>query len=287
MPAIASVDGRVTDLAQAVIPVTDRGFLYGDHVFEVALAVDGVVVDGVAHLARLADGAARLGLPPPPADLSAHLAAALGAADEPRAAVRVVWSRGDGAGVRPPIAARGRAVILVEPSPRVNVTPLRLATVAIDRSGRGGALVPATVKSGNYLGSVLALAAAEEAGADDALLIDPDLRVVETATGNLAIVEGGAVVFAAGPSLPGVTAARVAALARADGVRVELGPIDRVRLDAADEVLTTSSRRGVVAVVAVDARRWRPGPTTARLGDRYQAWIDGGHAGDASAPAAL
>lgn len=287
MPEVAAVDGLITPLAAAVVPVTDRGLLYGDHVFEVAVAVAGRVIDGPAHLARLADGAAQLGLPPPAAALPSWIAAALAAAALPRAVVRVVWTRGDGAGVRPSPTARGRAIVLVTAWTDPPPAPLTLATVAIDRSGRSGALVPAAVKSGNYLASVLALAAAEAVGADDALLVDPEDQVCETATGNVAIVEGGAVWFAAGAALAGVTAARVAALLRADGVVVGATAITRSRLAAADEVFVTSSRRGVVAVARLDDVSWRPGPTTARAADRYRAWRDGAPAGDAAPPAAL
>ena len=59
MPAMASIDGVVTALAAAAIPVTDRGLLFGDHVFEIARVVDDRIIDGDAHLARLVAGAAR------------------------------------------------------------------------------------------------------------------------------------------------------------------------------------------------------------------------------------
>ena len=65
MPAMASIDGVVTALAAAAIPVTDRGLLFGDHVFEIARVVDDRIIDGDAHLARLVAGAARCGLPAP------------------------------------------------------------------------------------------------------------------------------------------------------------------------------------------------------------------------------
>ncbi|MBK9031711.1 MAG: aminotransferase class IV [Myxococcales bacterium] len=276
---MASIDGEVTPLARAAIPVTDRGLLFGDHVFEIARAQRAWLVDGDAHLARLARSAAACGLPPPAAALGAWIAATIDAAAEPAAVARVIWTAGDGTAVRRRRAQPGRAVVLVEPftpSPSVGV---RLVTRTVERCGRTGALVPAGAKTGSYLASVLALAAADAVGADDALLVDPDDRVLETATSNVAIVEGGRVTIADGPVLLGVTAARLVQLLSADGVAIARGLVTRARLDRADEVFTTSSRRGVTAVLAIDGAVKGFGPTTRRAIDRYDGWITSGRAG--------
>jgi branched-chain amino acid aminotransferase len=286
MPAVASIDGALAPLATAAVPVTDRGLRFGDQVFEVARACGPRVVDRAAHLARLATSAAACRLPPPPAALDGWLDAALAAAAEPDATVRVLWTAGDGPGLARD-GGPGRAIVIVEPWQPGPPRALRLHTLAVDRSGRTGALVPAAAKTGSYLASVLALAAAHDAGADDALLVDDRGHVLETATGNLAIVEGDAVVFAAGANLPGVTAARVAQLLTAAGVAVSTAVIPRARLDAADEVLVTSSRRGVAAVAAIDGVVKRPGRILTRAFDRYAAWIDSGADERSGPPLAL
>ena len=286
MPAVASIDGAVSPLAAAAVPVTDRGLRFGDQVFEVARTCGSRVLDRAAHLARLARSAAACRLPPPPVALDGWLDAALAAAAAPDATVRVLWTAGDGAGLARD-GGPGRAIVIVEPWQPGPARALRLHTIAIDRSGRTGALVPAAAKSGSYLASVLALAAAHDAGADDALLVDDRGDAIETATGNLAIVERDAVVFAAGANLPGVTAARVAQLLTAAGVAVSREAIPRARLDGADEVLVTSSRRGVAAVAAIDGVVKRSGRLLTLAFDQYAAWIDSGVDERSDAPLAL
>ncbi|MEZ4404305.1 MAG: aminotransferase class IV [Kofleriaceae bacterium] len=281
---MASIDGVLSGLAEARIPVTDRGLLFGDHVFEVARVIDGRVVDGAAHLERLAASARLCRLPPLPSALAAWIGATVAAAAAPSGSLRVMWTRGDGVGLTLDGAARGRCVVTVEPWTPPARTAIRLATVAVDATGRTGALVPAAAKSGSYLASVLALAAAHAADADDALLVDPAGRALETAAASLAIVAGGAVWFARGASLPGVTAARVKRLLAATGVAVADAALTVAQVQAADEVFVTSSRRGVVAVAAVDGVARAPGPTTRRAQEIYDGWVSCGEADPISPP---
>ncbi len=266
MPATCWIAGVLTSLADARIPVTDRGFLWGDHVFEVVRARGAALCDGPAHLARLAASARLVRLPAPDLPrVEAAIAATLAAAGEEEAGVRVVWTRGDPA----PAAGGPRLVIIVEPLP----APPAGVRLAVVRGGRGGGLVPAAAKSGNYLGSALALAAAADRGADDALLVDEHDRALETATASLFVVSGQAVATPTGALLPGVTAARVATLLGAAGFAVRARPVSLAEVRAADALFVTSSRRGPVAVVALDGATRAPGPVTAAAVVAYRAWI--------------
>jgi branched-chain amino acid aminotransferase len=272
MPAVAFVDGEIVPLAEARVPVTDRGFLWGDHAFEIVRAADGRPCDGDAHLARLAASAALLRMPPVDRDACARaLARTLAAAGLADAAARVIVTRGEAHGLAPRADARARLVIVVEPlAPPASEPPgVRLHSLA----GHRGGLVPAAAKSGNYLASVLALAAAADAGADDALLHDGDV-VLETATASLLVAIAGAIVRPVGPLLPGITADRVAALLAARGHEVRVGVVTRGQLAAADELLVTSARRGVVPVIAVDGAAREPGSIAAEARDAYAAWIE-------------
>ena len=276
MSSVASIDGVVAPLAEARVPVTDRGLLFGDHVFEIARAIGDRVIDGDAHLARLAASARAIGLAPPDrARLAAWIAAAVTAAGEPSAAIRAIWSRGDGTTLRPDPRGAPRAIVIVEPwSPGPD--GVRLASLAVEHAGRTGALVPATAKTGSYLASVLALARAAALDADDALLVDPDGRVLETATSNLFVVGGGRIALATGNALPGVTAARVGALLAAVGLPVVDAAVTAADVRAADELFVTSSRRGVTPVVAVDGRACPVGWTTRRAREEYDRWLAAG-----------
>jgi len=280
MPAVASVDGVITALADARVPVTDRGLLFGDHAFEIVRGLGPWLVDGEAHLARLTASARSLGIVAPELGrLADWIAAAVAASGEPDTAIRIVWTRGDGTRLRPSAGAPPRAIIIVEPSTAApsgdpsgdpsGPDGLRLVSIAVEHAGRTGALVPATAKTGSYLASILALARAAELGADDALLVDPDGRALETATSSLFVVVAGRAIVATGAALPGVTAARVAALLG----EVVFAAVDAATLAAADELFVTSSRRGVTPVVGLDGRVFAVGPTTRRAIDRYQRWL--------------
>ncbi|HVV86014.1 MAG TPA: aminotransferase class IV, partial [Kofleriaceae bacterium] len=177
MPSVALVEGEIVPLAAARVPVTDRGFLWGDHAFEIVRAAGGRPLDGDAHLDRLLASCALLRMPPVDrAACAGGLAATLAAAAEDDAAARVIVTRGDQPGLAPRADARTRLVIVVEPLGATagatagvpGVRGVRLQAV----DGQRGGLVPAAAKSGNYLASILALAAAADTGADDALLHD-------------------------------------------------------------------------------------------------------------------
>ncbi len=270
MPAMAFVDGEIVPLAQARIPVSDRGFLWGDHAFEIVRAVAGRTCDGDAHLARLVASAALLRMPPVDRDACARAVdATLMAAALADASVRIVLTRGDDPGLAPAADAHTRLVIVVEPlDPTRAPAGVRLHSV----DGHRGGLVPAAAKTGNYLGSVLALAVARDAGADDALLHDGDLAL-ETATASLLVVVGDEVLTPTGPSLPGVTAARVVALLRAAGRVVRAAAVTRAMVAAADELLVTSARRGVTPVIALDGVARTPGAMAAEAARAYDEWL--------------
>ncbi len=267
---MAWIDGVVGPLASARVPVTDRGFLWGDHVFEIIRAERGVLCDGALHLARLATSAGLVRMPPPDLDaIRRAIGATAAAAAESSAAVRVMWTRGDGHGLDPTTAGPPRLVVMVE---ALGSAPagVRLATL---RARRGDALVPAAAKTGNYLASVLAIAAAADAGADDALLVDADGCALETATANLFVVDSAGIVTPTGAILNGVTAVRVAALLAAAGYAVAPARVSIERVRAAAELFVTSARRGPVPVVAIDGVPRPVGPVARAAMTAYAAWI--------------
>jgi branched-chain amino acid aminotransferase len=276
MPAMAWIDGALVPLDEARVPITDRGFLWGDHVFEIIRAEARVLLDGEAHLARLARSAALVRMAPPDvAAVARAIAAALAAAGEGASSVRVMWTRGSARGLALSAATQSRLIVTVEPTALLaGASEGAGVTLAVVRGSRAG-LVPFEAKTGNYLGSVLALAAANEAGADDALFVDGDDNALETATANLFVVERKRVTTPAGALLPGVTAARVMQLLEAAGHAVLTGPLSLERVRGADELFVTSARRGPVPVVALDGEARTVGPLTRVAASAYAAWALG------------
>lgn len=300
------VDGAPQPGETARVSVYDRGLLYGDSVYEVTRTVGGRPLWLREHLRRLATSAAGLLMTlPPPEAIEAAVAqtlAAAGVGAGAEAYLRIVVTRGAGELSLDPAAAD-------EPNLLVYVKPLRLpeprlyeegvALLVADERRNAPGHVPAWVKSGNYLTSVLASAAARQAGAYEALLTDVDGQVMEGASSNLLWARGGRLQttpLSAG-ILAGITRGVVLALAR-DAAAGRAGAAPPRRGDEApaaphavdeelltpqellqvDEALLTSSVRGVMPVVALvlEGKRvpigtGRPGPVTRWLLDAYAA----------------
>jgi len=252
MPTLVSLDGRLVPPEQALVPVLDRGFLYGDSVYEVVRTYRGTLFEPGKHLARLQRSAALIGLALPPLpDIEAEARRTMAAAGNPESYVRIIVTRGQGTfGLSPHLSDERRLVVIVRPlelpPPELYERGLRLAIVGIRRNPPR-ALDP-SAKTGNYLNSVLALGQAKKMGADDAILLDLVGRVTELSTSNVFFVKGGIVVTPALALglLDGVTRGIVMELARGQGLYVQEAFHGPEALAAADEVFVTSTIREVM-----------------------------------------
>ena len=276
------IDGAICAPEQATISVFDRGFLYGDSIYEVMRTSGGRPVDRDAHLDRLERSAAAIVLPPPDRErISAAVEETLRAAHNDESYVRIVVTRGSGEiGLDTALADRPRVIVIVRPlvlpPPEAYTRGIGLRMVQVQRTSRRA--VDPGVKSGNYLNNILALHEARQAGADEAIMCDAQGRVAEGSTCNVFVVRGDGV---STPDLDigllaGITRHRVIELARADGIEVHEGTLTPDDVRGADEVFITSSLRGVVPVAQVDgAALARPmvGPVTGRIMKLYERYL--------------
>jgi branched-chain amino acid aminotransferase len=271
----ASIGGRIGAPGEIGISPLDRGFLYGDSVYEVIRTYEGVPFAVPEHLDRLERSAARLGIRLPPRDaVVREVRRTLGAAGHAESYCRIVVTRGSGPiTLDPTTAGEPLLVILVkayEPFPAWSYERgVRVAIPQIRRTSPGS-LDPA-IKSGNYLNSVLALGEARAAGCDDALMLDARGDVAEATSSNVFLAKGGDVATPALATglLAGVTRGQLIELMRRHAIRCAERAIGVDELLAADEVLLSSTLRGVQPVVEVAGRRIGagvPGPVTRRLG---------------------
>lgn len=265
------VDGCLYPADAPVLRVDDRGFLYGDGLFETLRIVDGRVVHLDRHLARLDAGLGALGIErPAPGRIAAEIEAvvAVNGLLGGEGAARVTISRGvGGAGPRPGV---GR--------PTVVVTGRRLAAGVIERrQGMRLRLVPgpwralAHHKTLCYLPSVLALGAVE--ADEEPVLLDGE-AVLEGATCNVFACMGGTLYTppADGRLLPGVARAVLLERGAAAGIAVVEAPLDRAALWAAEAVVVTSALLPVAPVMAIDGVT-RSGPPAALM-QRLRAVLD-------------
>lgn len=201
----ANTDGRLHDAALASISPLDRGFLYGDAIYEVWRTYGGIVFGWREHCERLTRSAAalHLELPCPLTELWQQIRRTVTAyrthsSDHGDVYVRLQISRGAGAiGLDPALSDRAAYVILVQAVPVMPATVAQNGLhLSVGRSLRRNpreALDPAW-KTGNYLNNLLALHEVRSRGADDVVLLNLAGEVTECSTSNLGFVRGGAVV---------------------------------------------------------------------------------------------
>jgi branched-chain amino acid aminotransferase len=259
MANLCNVDGLVTPEHEARIPVLDRGFLFGDSIYEVVRTVGAVPFGWGEHWARLVQSAAAIRLP---LDLdegtvARRVAATIAAAGPGDLYVRVIVTRGAGSAPNIDLAyATGKPcwVVMVRSLAPMSGKPTTLAVVDRLRNDRR-ALDPAT-KSGNYLNNVLALAEARDRGATDCVMCNAEGQVTEASTSNLfALVDG---VWCTPPLdagiLAGVTRSLLLALLPKLGERVAERHLGRGELARAAELFLSSTLRDLAPVTHLDGR---------------------------------
>ncbi|MEO6954113.1 MAG: aminotransferase class IV [Polyangia bacterium] len=269
------VDGRVCDASSARVPVLDRGFLYGDSVYEVTRTFGGRAHLLGPHLDRLERSADGIYLTLPPRGvIEAAVTEVIRAGEGHELYLRIVVTRGEGElGLDPALADAPRLVVVgraVNPPP---AAAYRDGVAVVLSSRRRSS---PELKTGNYLESVLATREARAAGAHEALLRDGVGRITEGSSSNVFAVVGGRLVtppVSAG-LLCGITRQSLIELARLDGLCVDEVPLWPADLLRATELFLSSSIRGVLPVTKLDGVAVGdgvPGAVTKRVMQLYQA----------------
>ena len=247
------IDGRIAPAAGAVVSVFDRGFLYGDSLFESVLVRHGRPFRWDAHVERMQAGAAFFRIAPPDANaLGTALESLLRANTADCGSVRVTLSRGIGRRGYSPRGADAPTLVLAwHPAPPP--TARRAWKLATSPFRVAAADPIAAHKHGSRILNVLSRAFAEDAGADESLLLDTAGHVAETSSGNLFCLRDTCLVTPpVSGLLAGVTRRCIVAIASELGLRVREHPIVPANLAAADAVFFTTSSLGVVPVASLD-----------------------------------
>ncbi len=288
MPERVNVNGALGGPDEAAISPLDRGFLFGDSVYETIRTYGGRPFLLREHLDRLRRSAAALDIDAAaaPVDIEAEIARTLAAAGNPESAVRVVVSRGRGplgydpAGCGPPTV-----VIHVRACPSIPEQWRRegvdVAIVPVTRNAPA-ALDPA-IKSSNLLNNFLAWREAflawreaHRLGAWEPILTNASGRIVEGASSNIFVVRDGRLRTPPLEDglLPGITRAAVLELAGRDDLDAGEASLQPDDLRRADEAFLTSTLKGVLPIRRCDG--WpihdgRPGPVTRRVMGLFEA----------------
>ena len=266
---LVHLNGRLVPERDAVVSVFDRGFLYGDGVFESMRAHSGRVFRLDRHLERLRRSADLVGFGrlPDDARLRAEIAEVLSANRLTEARLRLTVTRGPGI-PGDYVESGGEPTRVLSAAPFTGLDPRRYEMgVEVEVAGRSA--VPAdcldpAIKTTSRIASVLARRDAAARGAFEALLLDAEGRLTEGTVSNVFLAAGGRLLTPEAPSgaLPGVTRAAVLEIARASGLPVAEMRVPRTLLASAEEVFLTNTTWEVLPVVKADGRpvgEGRPG----------------------------
>ena len=270
MPNVAFINGAFVPLTEAKVSIEDRGFQFGDGVYEVIRTYGGRPFALEAHLARLDRSATALDLIQPysRAEWTDHILEGVRRAAFSEAKIYIQLSRG--------VAPRDHAYPL-------DLTPTVVMTVRefhpLDKSVQAAGVDAMTtedirwgrcdIKSVNLLANVLARQQVKQAQVFEAILIKAGV-VTEGAVSTVMVVREGTVMTAPEGRhiLSGVTRSVVLDLALTEGIPVQEHCVPLAELYAADEVFLTGTTVEVLAVVRIDGKvigDGRPGPITQRL----------------------
>ncbi len=247
----------------STLPADDRGFLFGETVFETIAFCDRQAPLWPLHWQRLAFGAERLGLDLPPAELWLQDCLKLGS-ESGRHVLRLTLSAGSGGnGYWPAEWPEPRRVVSRRAWPagideqRQAGLRLRLSSIQLSVEGHTGAC-----KHGNRLSQVLAARECRQSGHEEAILLDPDGFLVEAISSNLLLVLNDSLLT---PERPVVAGVGLAWLRTQAGSRLIEAALPASRLAECSEVMVINSVAGIRPVIAVDQHPFRIGPVCRQL----------------------
>jgi D-alanine transaminase len=282
------LNGRFLPMSQAHVPVLDRGFIFGDGIYEVVPVYGRRLFRFNEHMARLERSLDRIRIPNPHSRdewlqrcrrLVAALADAEGSLDQ---VIYLQVTRG--VAPRDHVMPEG-----IEPTVFMMCNPMKPATAEQRHHGvtcttaRDFRWERGDIKSVSLLGNVLARQMSADHGAFETIMFRDGAHggpwLTEASGSNVWIVKDGALL---GPPrsehvLEGIRVELLAELCEDTGIAYNLKPISEADVRSADEVLLTSATKEVIAVTRVDgesvghgALRGKPGPVYARLYEAYQ-----------------
>ena len=278
MQDIGYLNGRFSPLEEIAISPDDRGFLFGDGIYEVIRAYHGVPAFWEEHCTRLVRSAKEIQLPfrIEPQEFHRLLQTGLQQSGYAEGKIYIQLTRG--------VAPREHG-FPVNTEPTVFLSFRKMSVLPIDMTRQGVKVITVPdirwdrcdIKSLNLLPNVLARQQAQEAQVFEAIFVRDGL-VIEGATSNIFIVKDGQLRTPERNHfvLSGVTQQQVINLAQDQGQDVQFDRITLNALSEADEVFLVGTTIEVVPVVNMDGKiihNGNPGPVTCSLQQRFTALV--------------
>ena len=269
------LNGRFLPIEEAMVPVLDRGFIFGDGVYEVVPVYSRVPFRLDEHLARLERSLEATRIPNPLTRAQWRETLARIIAEQPFEDQGVYFQVTRGVAKRDHAFPKNAVpTVFVMSNPLVNPPREQVEKGGVAISAQDNRWLRCDIKSISLIGNCLLRQVSAEAGGAETILFR-DGVLTEASASNVFIVKDGVI---KGPPkgnliLPGITYDVVVELARANGMPLELKEVSEAEVRGADEVWVTSSSKEVFPIVELDARRigsGRPGPQFRRMYGLYQ-----------------
>jgi D-alanine transaminase len=269
------LNGELLPLEEAKVPVLDRGFIFGDGVYELVPVYSRVAFRLDEHLARLERslGETKIRNPYSRARWKEIVYQLVDAQPFDDQGVYFQVTRG--------VAKRDHSfprdaqpTVFMMSNPLVNPSRAQVEAGGAAVSAQDNRWLRCDIKSISLLGNVLARQISADAGAAETILFR-DGKLTEASASNVFIVKRGTIISPPKTSLilPGITYDVVTELARANGMPLEFREVPEAEVRAAEEIWVTSSSKEVLAIVSLDGRKigdGKPGPQFRRMYELYQ-----------------
>jgi len=258
----------------AALPLPDRGFDFGDGLFETLLVVDGTALYLDLHTRRLQRGLAALKFPDCLNEVTGHIATALHSLPPGECVLRVTVTRGSGPrGYAPPPHTRPRVVIAAAPRERSDYkTLLSPAHLGLATMRWGTQPELAGIKHLNRLTQVLAARERQAGGLDEVVMLDQQGAVISLSAANLFIYDGDQLLT---PALGhcGIQGTRrhlvLERLGPALGLQIRESTLSLQQLESAIEVFYCNALVGMRPVASFGSKAWSSHPVCSALHRLY------------------
>lgn len=280
---IVNMNGAILKPEEATISIFDRGFLYGDSIYEVTRSYEGKILYLDEHIERFFNSAKILSLKIEytHAEIKAEVEKTFKALNVPNAYLRFMITRGVGEiGLDISKVYKNNLVIIAraqKPNPETWYKDgVHFIITSVVRNSKDS--LDPMAKSGNYLNSILAYIEAKQKNAYDAIMLNKDGHVTEGTTNNIWMVKNNTIYTAplTVGILKGITRDAVFEICQKNGLQIIEKVFKVDELYNADECFFTSSIREVVPITKIDDKKigsGKPGELTIKVLQLYQAYI--------------
>lgn len=283
MKELVAINGEVFKPQDAKISVFDRGFLFGDAIYEVTRSYNRIFFQIEPHIERLYKSAQSIGmdLGKTQAQMIEHIYNIYKKVDCDDVYMRIQVSRGDGPiGMSPTLVERPNEVIIIYPFVQIDKKYYEEGAkiYVTDRLRNTKKALDPNIKSGNYLNNVLAYSEGEKVGAMETFMVNSQGFITEGTTSNIFMIKGNTLITPprSFDILVGITRGIVIELAQNLGYQVEEKGFDLAALQGADEVFLTSSTREIVPIREVNGKSFQVNKyeKTSKLIEGYKSYVN-------------